>query len=280
MKKQLIAIGGQAATNLLEADMLGKQADQIGSAIASVNSFNPIAPIAPGASNLMTNFCQLNPSNAQCVGGGLTRTFDANAGTNVIDFGPGGVGSIYAPANVAPIAGGGGGGGSGNAIGTPNPTNTMGTNTTVAAKNDGLLGNSSQAVIDPKAGGGGGGAGGGAGGGSAAGGGGGGAPLGGAGGGGVQAALGGRPPTYSGGGGSMNMMGGFGINKPAAATADNSNPFGKLFDKNAPKGDGTMNFRSPASALGGKNANIFEMITNRYNSVSSDKRLLEYELTK
>ncbi len=72
------------------------------------------------------------------------------------------------------------------------------------------------------------------------------------------------------------MMGGFGINKPGAKTADNGNPFGKLFDKGGAKGGGSMAFRNPAS-VGSKSDNLFNIITNRYNSVSTDKRLIEYE---
>jgi hypothetical protein len=70
------------------------------------------------------------------------------------------------------------------------------------------------------------------------------------------------------------MMGGFGINKSGSKTTDSGNPFGKMFDK-GPKTD--MNFRTPASAVGAKNDNLFEMISKRYNNVSSDKRLMEYE---
>jgi hypothetical protein len=276
MKTMLIAIGGKAATDLLMADMLGKQADQVGSAIAAVNGFAPIAPALPGSTNLMTNFCQANPSDAQCLTGGLNRTFDAAAG-NVIDFGVGGAGTIYSPGTaVNPLA---------DATVAPSgttakgdPVGSMGTNSTALNQPGGLMNTSSAAQLDNKPGtGGGGGGGGGAPGGGSGGGGGAGPAAGGAGG--VQSAIAGRAPSYGGGGGSLSMMGGFGINKPSGKVADSGNPFGKMFDKAGPKADGTMNFRGPAS-VGNQKDNLFEMITKRYNNVASDKRLNEYELGK
>jgi hypothetical protein len=57
------------------------------------------------------------------------------------------------------------------------------------------------------------------------------------------------------------------------------NPFGKLFGKDNGKGD--VNFRGLASQkVGGKNDNLFDMISKRYESVNADKRLMEYELKK
>jgi uncharacterized membrane protein YgcG len=57
------------------------------------------------------------------------------------------------------------------------------------------------------------------------------------------------------------------------------NPFSKLLGKNKKSANNTLNFRGPAQ-LGGKKGSIFQMITNRYNSVQSKDRLLKYEAKK
>jgi hypothetical protein len=76
------------------------------------------------------------------------------------------------------------------------------------------------------------------------------------------------------------MMGGYGINKNKSGSKDDSNPFGKLFNKDGNK-SGVLDFkgRAPAS-VGTKGDNLFEMISKRYETVSADKRLIEYELAK
>lgn len=58
-----------------------------------------------------------------------------------------------------------------------------------------------------------------------------------------------------------------------------ANPFSKLLGKKGGKGNGTLNFRGPAQ-VGGKNGSIFQMISNRYDSVAKKDRLLKYEMKK
>jgi hypothetical protein len=90
-----------------------------------------------------------------------------------------------------------------------------------------------------------------------------------------------RAPSYGGGSGTLSMMGGYGINKGKSTAKDDSNPFGKLFNKDGNK-SGAIDFsgRSPASKVGNKTDNLFEMISKRYTNVNNDKRLIEYEMTK
>ncbi len=55
-----------------------------------------------------------------------------------------------------------------------------------------------------------------------------------------------------------------------------TNPFSKLLGKNKTKGNSSLNFRGPAQ-VAGKKGSLFQMISNRYNSVSAKDRLLKYE---
>ena len=273
MKAKLVEIGGKAAVDLVLADMLGKRANQVGNAIAAVDGVTPLAPIAPTDPNALVNFCQLNPASPQCLGADLGRSFDGISGNSVVDFGGGSLGTIYSPGSMDPNATTGSGA---NAIGSSSATKgAMGTNTVAANHAGGLLDRAAGAQMDGK---GGGAPGGGSGGGGSGGGGGGtgSAPGGAAAAGGPTAASAGGKTTYEGSGkGSLSMMGGFGIVKNKDKKADTGNPFGKLFDKS--KTDPNLNFRAPASSVGNKGDNLFQMITKRYNVVSSDKRLIEYE---
>ncbi len=278
MKTRLIALGINVGGNLVMADMMGKRAGQIDGAIANVNAFKPIDPVAAPLANVQTTFCQMNPTDPQCLTGGLNRTFDTT-GNNVISFGDGGTGVAYNNSN--PFLNNGGAPGTTNNAVSPNAANRVGTiggAITSASQGAGLVGVAAKAdVTNGKAPGGGGG--GGSAGGGGGGGGGGGAP--GAGNpGGVSAAIAGKAPTYGGGSGTLSAMGGFGINKSKATAKADGNPFGKLFNKG--NNSGALNFgRSPASdKMGNKADNIFEMISKRYTSVNGDKRLLEYELAK
>lgn len=271
MKSKMIAIGGKAAVDLILADMLGKRAQQVGNAIATVDGFKPIPPVAPGMQDALATLCTVNPADPQCNAGSLNRTFGGDDGNNVVDFGSGGSGTVYSPGTVDPNSAAAGGT---NAVGKVASKGSLGTNTNPLNQAGGLAGPAASAAqIETKAGSGGGGSGGGAGGGS------GGGSGGGAGGGGTAGGATGslaKSALYEGSGkGSLSMMGGFGINKPKGKTADTGNPFGKLFDKG--KVDPNLNFRAPASSVGNKGDNLFQMITKRYNVVSSDKRLLEYE---
>lgn len=278
MKSRLVAVGVNVASDAVMANMMNQRAGQLDSAIAKINAFQPIDPLAPAPGNLQSTFCQLNPGDPTCLTGGLNRTFDT-MGDNVITFGDGGTGTSYANTNPQ----------LNNPNGSTNPTAAsdsgrksvapVGSAIVTANQPGGLVDKAPAATVTkgpaPTAGGGGGGAGGGG-----ASGGGGGAPSAGSPGG-VSAAIGGKAPNYGGGGGSLSMMGGFGINKSKSTAKADGNPFGKLFDKGGNKG-GVVDFgRAPASTkVGDKNDNIFEMISKRYTNVSSDKRLIEYEIAK
>lgn len=272
MKSKLIQIATSAGSNAILANLLGKRADDVNKAIAKIDEFKPIDPFTVSEDEAISTFCKQNPGLPQCLTGGLERTFDAIS-DNVITFGEGGMGTNYNGSNpIAPGAstdvGGGGGGG-------PKVT-PVGTTIAAVDKNGGMEGSTAATV---KTGGTGSSGGGGGGGGSSGGGGGGGGgtPQAAAGNS-VTAAVQGKTPTYSGGGGSLSVVGGLGINKKQGESKE-ENPFGKLFGKDAPKNPGVVNFRDIAS-VGKKGDNIFEMISQRYNTVASEKRLMEYELAK
>ncbi|MDO9184070.1 MAG: hypothetical protein Q7U04_16775 [Bacteriovorax sp.] len=273
MKAKLASVGINVASDAMMASLMAKRVGDLDNAIAKVETFKPIDPLAPSADNLQSTYCQQNPGDAQCLTGGLDRTFDA-MGDNMITFGDGGTGTSYMNKNPDLNAG----------AGTTNAVNPAGTNkndgvasiVSGAQQKGGLAETAAKAVVTkgtmPTGGGGGGGSLGGGGGG----GGGGSAP-------GAAAAttFQEKAPTYGGGGGTLSMMGGLGINKNRAIAKDDSNPFGKLFNKDASK-SGALDFgRSPASQkVGNKTDNLFEMISKRYTNVNTEKRLIEYELTK
>jgi uncharacterized membrane protein YgcG len=274
MKAKLVKAGIDVASDAAMAALMAKRAGDIGDAIAKVDAFKPIDPLAPPTTDVQTTFCQQNPGDPKCLTGGLDRTFDA-MGDNVITFGEGGTGATYKnsnpfidPANTKT-----------NAItDTKKPVTSMGSIVTAAPQGAGLANILPGATVTKGAapsGGGGGGGGGSGGGGSGGGGGGAQAPAGA-----TSGAIAGKAPSYAGGSGTLSMMGGFGINKSKSTAKDDGNPFGKLFGKD--KKSDTMNFgRDPASTkVGSKGDNIFDMISKRYSSVNSDKRLIEYELTK
>ncbi|MDD4973168.1 MAG: hypothetical protein PHY93_02400 [Bacteriovorax sp.] len=276
MKAKLAAVGINVATDAVMAGLMAKRAGDIDNAIAKIDAFKPIDPLAPAADNLQTTYCQQNPGDAKCLTGGLERTFDA-MGDNVITFGEGGTGTVYAN-NIPTLDG---------TTGTPNAVNPTTRNSitgagsviSAAQQKGGLMDTAAKATVTkgtaPAAGGGGGGSGGGG-----SGGGGGGAPAGQQAGG-VSSAIAGKAPSYGGGSGTLSMMGGYGI-KGKSTAKDDSNPFGKLFNKDGNK-SGSLDFpgRSPASSkVGNKADNLFEMISKRYTNVNNDKRLIEYEMTK
>lgn len=275
MKAKLAKVGIDVASNALMAGLMAKRAGDIKDAIAKVDAFKPIDPLAPAADTLQTTYCQQNPGDAKCLTGGLDRTFDATS-DNVITFGEGGTGTSYSNTNPYqdPTAG------TTNSTGTTGKNSIGGVGSVIAAaqQSGGLESIASGATVSKGAAPTGSGGGGGGGGGSS-GGGGGGAP-GAQNPGGTSAAIAGRAPSYGGGSGTLSMMGGFGINKSKSGAKDDGNPFGKLFNKDGNK-SGVINFqgRSPAS-VGNKGDNLFDMISKRYTTVNSDKRLIEYELTK
>jgi hypothetical protein len=268
MKAKLAAVGINVATDAMMAGLMAKQAGNIDNAIAKVD--------APAADNLQTTYCQQNPGDAKCLTGGLERTFDP-MGDNVITFGEGGTGTVYA--NNIPTLPGTTGTSNTATPTTKNSITGAGSVISAAQQKGGLADTAAKATVTkgtaPAGGGGGGGSGGGG-----SGGGGGGAPAGQQAGG-ITSAVPGRAPSYGGGSGTLSMMGGYGINKGKSTAKDDSNPFGKLFNKDGNK-SGAIDFsgRSPASKVGNKTDNLFEMISKRYTNVNNDKRLIEYEMTK
>lgn len=272
MKAKLVQIAAQAGSSLLLSSLLGKRAKDVDNAIAKIDAFKPLDPYVVSEEDAASTFCKQNPGLAQCLTGGLERTFD-QIGDNVITFGDGGAATNYAGANANPD-----GLSSGETSTTADGTSTkpMGSIISSAVQDNSIEDSNAAKVTTSGAGSKG--SGGGGGGGGSAGGGGGGAPPGQqAGSSAVNLA---KAPTYGGGSGSIAMMGGFGINKPKSDAKVEDNPFGKLFGKDN-KAAGVVNFRDPASnKVGGKDDNLFDMITNRYKSVSADKRLIEYELAK
>ena len=273
MKAKLVKVGIDVTSDAVMAALMAKRANDIKNAIANVKSFKPIDPLAPTMDNLQTTLCQQTPGDPKCLMGGLNKTFDAMS-DNVITFGEGGTGAAF---NNNPLANPSAVSSDPLAANAANNSEGMGSVVGANQQNNGLQDHASAASVSkgsaPTGGGGSGGGGGGFGGG------GGGLP-------GPQAqgstsaAIQGKTPNYGGGSGTLSMMGGYGINKNKGSVKDDSNPFGKLFNKDGSK-SGVLNFdgRSPSS-VGNKGDNIFEMISKRYTSVSADKRLIEYELTK
>ena len=276
MKAKLVKAGIDVGSDIMMASLLAKRAGDLDNAIAKVDAFVPIDPLAPPpTTDLQTTFCQQNPGDPKCLTGGLDRTFDA-MGDNIITFGETGKGATFGNPNA----------GLNNSTGTSNAINptartsvaSVGSAITDAQQKGGLATTVAAATVgkgtDPGGGGGGGG-----GGNSGGGGGGGGAPPGQAGAG-VSSAIAGRAPSYGGGTGTLSMMGGYGINKSKSGAKEDGNPFGKLFNKDAK--NGVVDYgRTPASQkVGNKGDNLFEMISKRYVNVNNDKRLIEYELAK
>lgn len=274
MKAKLVKVGIDVGSDAVMAGLMAKRAGDINNAIANVESFKPIDPIAPQANNLQTTFCQQNPGDPKCLTGGLDRTFDA-MNDNVVTFGDGGTGTSYA--NTNPFTGDGTT--TTNAVSPTDRKSVTGVGSTIAAaqQGSGLANPIAAGAITkgsgPTGGGGGGGSAGGGGGG-----GGGGLPSS-QGQGGVSSAIAGRAPAYNGGSGFSILNGGGGLRGGGKAKDKEENPFGKLFNKNG-NANGAVNFREIASKVGGKSDNIFDMISNRYSKVSTEKRLLEYEIAK
>ena len=199
-------------------------------------------------------------------------------GDNVINFGEGGTGASYNNSNpfLDPTAGT-----TANAVApTKSKIASVGNVISAAQQSSGLADKVDAANVTKGSAPAGGGGGGGSGGGGSGGGGGGGVP-GAQPQGGVTAAIGGKVPNYNGGSLSVFGSGGGGLNRSKSMAKTDGNPFGSLFNKDGNK-NGTINFRDPASAksVGTKGDNLFDMISKRYTTVNSDKRLLEYELAK
>lgn len=275
MKAKLVQVGVNVGSDAVMAGLMAKRAGDLDKAIAKVDAFKPIDPTAPAATDLTSTYCQQNPGDAKCLTGGLDRTFDAMS-DNVINFGDGGTGASYNNSNPYTDAAAAASG-TGSTTASKGP-GTVGSAIVDAGGKSGLANPLDAATVKngaaPAAGGGGGG-----GGGSAGGGGGGGLPSSPAQGG-VQAAIQGKTPSYNGGSG-VSVFGGGGLKGAKSVAKDGENPFKNLLGKDGNK-NGALDFgRSPASTkVGSKSDNLFDMISNRYTTVSKDKRLLEYELAK
>jgi hypothetical protein len=274
MKTKMVAVATQAGSSAMLASLLGKRANDIDKAIAKINDFQPIDPLAFQGDDLISTQCQQNPGLPACLTAGLDRTYDALS-ENVITFGDGGVGTNYGkPTSSDGLVA--------NSI-ADSATNRNGVDSVGSVITDADNSNSMEksAAASVTSGATGSNAGGGGVGGGGAGGGGGAPPLGQGTPGGTVAAVTASKVKYEGGAnGGLAMMGGFGIKGKKAAEGE-ENPFGKLFGKDGAKGSGVVNFRDPASQkVGDKGDNLFDMISKRYTSVNADKRLLEYELTK
>jgi hypothetical protein len=274
MRSKLVGIATATGSDMILASLLGKRASDVDNAIAKIDAFKPADPFTTAEADAQSTFCKQNPGLPQCLTGGLDRTFDT-MNDNVITFGDGATGTSYGSVNSnVPVATA--------AIANPSArtaTTPVGSIIAAAAQDNSM--EKSGAATVTTAGTGSTGGGGGGSGGGASGGGGGGAPPPAGSPGGVSPAIGGKAPTYAGGSGSFSVMGGFGINKKRSADGKEENPFGKLFGKDGPKGNGLVNFRDIASQkVGSKGDNLFDMISKRYSSVNADKRLLEYELAK
>jgi hypothetical protein len=272
MKSKLISIATSVGSNGILANLLGKRAKDANAAIAKIDAFKPTDPFVVSEEDATSTLCKQNPGLAQCLTGDLDRAFDTIS-DNIITFGEGATGTSYGTTGA--ISDG---------ITSPTTDTTTSRNTVTpmgsivsAAVKDNSIDPSKAAVVST--GGMGGAAPGGGGGGASAGSGSGSNPTPNNAAGGVTAAAAGKAPNYQGGDG-VSVMGGFGINRAKATGKAEDNPFGKLFGKD-PKGAGVVNFRDIASQkYGDKKENIFDMISRRYTTVSGDKRLIEYELTK
>jgi hypothetical protein len=273
MKTKMIAVATQAGSSAMLASLLGKRAKDIGKALAKIDAFVPLDPLAPVQDDLTSTFCKQNPALPECLTAGLEKTYDPLA-DNIITFGEGGQGTNYGTNNTN--SDGSSSGGISDSPTSRESVGSVGTVVSAAAQDDSIEASTAATVSSGgtgSSGGGGGGSGGGVGGG------GGGGPIGSGSPGGTQAAVQGKTPTYAGGAGSLSMMGGFGI-KPKAANGKEENPFGKLFGKEGAK-TSVVNFRDIASQkVGDKGDNLFDMISKRYTTVNADKRLIEYELAK
>lgn len=276
MKAKLVKVGIDVGSDAVMASLLAKREGDLSKAIANVEAFKPIDPLAPQQDNLQTTYCQQNPGDPKCLTGGLERNFDM-MNDNVITFGEGGSGASFNANN--PFADSTNT--NSNAV-SPNTKNSItGVGSTIAAAQQGSgLADPIAAGTITKGGPAAPGGGGGGGGGGSLGGGGGGAPGGQGNTGGVSAAIGGKAPAYNGGSGFSIVGNGSGLRNNKGKDAKEDNPFGKLFGKNT-NANGALNFRDPASQkVGDKKDNIFDMISKRYTTVSGEKRLIEYESAK
>mgnify|MGYP003669082809 CR=1 FL=1 len=270
--------GTDAVANIAKGAILNKQADKIGDAIDDIEDHTP-PEFNPWANyeDAMASECIANPDAEGCIqaqeqyqdyyGGNFRINGDRGVnsqGTNLSDISGrdgdlDGASGSDGPRNLIPNSFG--------SINTPGSESNEFADAPVAA--------GSMKKVNGGAGGGGGGS---AGAVSAPG----GAPNTGGGKNAASSQLGkGVKVKFSGtGGGSLAFRGGRGLANAGKKRTD-GNPLSNLFGKKGKNNKGKlMDFRGPASGIGSKKGSIFNMISNRYNSVAKDKRLKEYKLTK
>lgn len=263
----------QAGLNLAHQDMLKRQADQVRGAINRIEDFNPTPP--PVAyDELMLTACEHDPTLPECLptsggrqnvmrdgdqftfggfGGGTSgaRTNNDMDPDFEYDAGPGrNFDRNQDPLVGSSIAGQGGSGGLGN---------TPGAGSAEYGEGGGSGGGGGAGVGGASAPAGGGAAGHDAEGRQNAG----------------RAVAAGNEPTFDGGSG-FRLGGGAGLSRVRRNNNESSdNPFSNLFGEDRRSGE-VLNYRNPAE-LGGKNGSIFQMISTRYQNVSQQDRLIEYE---
>lgn len=276
IKEAMILAGIDGIKHSVAANLLKKQANEVGKMINEVDNFNPT-----GLEYLGDEFngseCALNPAaegcdeflNRRSFGFGSNAPIQIHGMENASMFGR----------NDSEI-----GGPSNNAAASPvdraNAPKPIGFFDVDAANPSGLVDTARAAGVTsdgPGSGGGGGGGGAPAGGG----GGGGGAPAGGA----SDAPRMGLPAAgttnlaYSRGTGGLRGSGGRGAQGGRSAEGSAENPFEGLFGGENPTG-ANLNFREGASEEGQINmpdTSIFEIISGRYMAVHENDRLLQYE---
>ena len=271
-KAAMIAAGLEGLANQAKGVILNNQAGKIDDAIDGMGKFKPDLPTFANQ-DVMMQKCQADPSLPECSQFGFSQDIGFAGNSINID------GMADGTSDASNL--GTGGGNASNATTNNGDTDRsgivrrIGTSTGGITKANGLEASVGAARFKnggPLGGGGGGGAPGAMGAPGGGGGGeGGGAPGGGGG------AGGSKDYSYAGGGAKLAYGGGAGGGRSSGKPGE-ENPFAKLFGKKEGEGgDSTLDFgRGPAS-VGSQGANIFGMISNRYQQVNGSKRLLEYE---
>ncbi|MBI2520877.1 MAG: hypothetical protein HYV97_10685 [Bdellovibrio sp.] len=272
-KAAMIAAGLEGLANQAKGVILTGQADKIDDAIDGLKKFKPELPTF-ATQDVMVQKCQADPSLPECSQFGFNRDIGFTGGSINIE------GMANGTSDSSSL--GSGPESTGSTATNSGDTNRSGVVQRIGSSVGGInkasgLENTVGAARFKGGGAAGGGGGGGGGPGSMN------APGGGGGDGGGAGAPGGGGgggkgfSGYEGGGAKLAYGGGAGGGK-SSGKAGEENPFAKLFGKkDGEGGDSTLDFgRGPAS-VGSQGANIFGMISNRYQQVNGSKRLLEYE---
>jgi len=266
MKMILLQAGVETAQNIIARNLLNKQANQINDVANKINAFTP--QDYNGKVDAFIQKCQADPSLPGCA---KVQAYNPGWGQN-------GLGPNFGSSTTA----------TGTAYGT-SPTGTTGNNNTSTSSgiNPGAGTNFAGVTTPNSAGGGinapgpgslgkgslGGGNGGGSGGGAGA-----TAPAkgkgGGSGGARSRGHYKGKNYTYGSGGSSGASYAS--SKSRRSRRSKNGNPFKSMFGKKGKKSSRVYKYRTPASAVGGKSDQIFEMISRRYNVVKGKERLLDY----